>query len=391
MVSPVLQINHSFCPIINTVIVRILCAGCVWFWERRILCGLHQIVLTLLIIGQDSLFLRGFVLAGLHTLMAKTFYIYTINDLNPPDPSILDVGSSAVAVAGSVAPDIIQVSDDDFLLDPAGAGDTNQVLAADLVVDGALVGHAGDPVSVGKQNVVTDLTAGPAIGTFSTIIVNGTVVGFASNLLLGPGAALVVDPPQTGTAVPYTDFAACFTRDTRILAEDGEVPVQALKVGDLVPTRHNGPQPIRWIGSRKTRGHGHMAPIRFKEGVLGNTADILVSPMHRMLVDGPRARVLFDLPEVLAHARDLCDGERIFSAPMDEVEYFHILFDDHQIIRAHGCWSESFAPRRGAIDAFSQASREEILELFPHLDADWQDALPTLTAAEAVLLIRNQA
>ena len=321
--------------------------------------------------------------------MAETFYIYTIDDLDPNDPDVLVSGSFLVQVAVGASPDFISVNDGDSFLDTLATGDADQVLAADLVIGGVTVGTAGDLVSIGTESGVTNFSGGFSTGTFSTIIVNGVVVGFVSTIELSPGDALSVDPASGGTEIDYGDIAACFTRNTKILCERGEVPVQDLACGDLVVTRNTGLRPIRWVGSQKTIGRGALAPVRFKAGAIGNTADILVSPMHRMLVSGPRAELLFGAPELLAYAKDLCDGDRIYSEPTGSVEYFHILFDDHQIIKAHGCWSESFAPHRDAVDAFAAQSQDEILKLFPQLDKDWQDALPTLTAAEAAMLAKS--
>ncbi|NOR64250.1 MAG: type I secretion protein [Rhodobacteraceae bacterium] len=321
--------------------------------------------------------------------MAETFYIYTIDDLSPNDPSILTDGSFLVEVASGASPDFIRVSDGDSFLDTLATGDSDQVLSADLVIDGVTVGTAGEAVSIGTESGVTNFSGGFSTGTFSTIIVDGVVVGFVSTIELSPGDALSVDPASGGSAIDYGDFAACFTRDTKIMCERGEVPVQDLQCGDLVVTRTAGLQPIRWVGSQKAKGRGALTPVRFKVGALDNTGDILVSPMHRMLVSGPRAELLFGAPELLAYAKDLCDGDRIYREPTDSIEYFHILFDDHQIIKAHGCWSESFAPHKDAVDAFAQQGREEILKLFPHLDKDWQDALPTLSAVEAAMIAKG--
>ena len=321
--------------------------------------------------------------------MAETFYIYTIDDLSPNDPDILVTGSFLVTVAAGASPDFISVSDGDSFLDTLATGDADQVLSADLVIDGVTVGAAGEAVSIGTESAVTNFSGGFATGTFSTIIVDGVVVGFVSTIELSPGDALSVGAASGGSAIDYDDFAACFTRDTKILCERGEVRVQDLECGDLLVTRSTGLQPIRWVGSQKTKGRNALAPVRFKAGALDNTEDILVSPLHRMLVSGPRAELLFGAPELLAYAKDLCDGDRIYSEPTDSIEYFHILFDDHQIIKAHGCWSESFAPHKDAVDVFSQQAREEILKLFPQLDKDWQDALPTLSAAEAAMLAKS--
>ncbi|WP_353143118.1 Hint domain-containing protein, partial [Paracoccus sp. (in: a-proteobacteria)] len=84
----------------------------------------------------------------------------------------------------------------------------------------------------------------------------------------------------------------CFIAGTLILTADGEVPIEQIGVGDLVQTRDNGLQPVRWIGSQKL-GAAELAampklqPIRVKAGALGPDAprqDLLVSPQHRVLV-----------------------------------------------------------------------------------------------------------
>ena len=317
--------------------------------------------------------------------MTNNIFIYTIDDLVGP-PGLLTTGSGLAGVSASASPDILSIDDGDSFLDPLTSGDGDQMLAADLIIGGVTVGLEGDSVSIGTESPFINQSAGVEAGTLSTIIVNGVVVGFVSTILLSPNDALSIDPANTGGAIDYANFAACFTRDTKILCAGGEVRVQDLHCGDLVVTRHNGPQPIRWVGSHKAKGHGALAPVCFKAGALANSADILVSPMHRMLISGPRAEVLFGVPELLACAKGLRDGDRIFSAPCAEVEYFHILFDTHQIISAHGCWSESFAPHHEAINAFEHQARDEILKLFPELDAGWQDALPTLSAAEAAVI-----
>lgn len=313
--------------------------------------------------------------------MAENFLIYTLDDL---DGDLTEGGFTSVS--SNPSPTSVAVNDDDNVLDTILTGDPNQVLAADLVINGVLVGLVGDPIEIGAETDITNFGNGFESGTFSGIIVNGVFVGFTSTISLSPGDALGIGPT---TALPdsqdYADLVACFTRDTKILCERGEVFVQDLEIGDLVVTLNNALQPIRWVGSQKTSGLGTFAPVRFKTGSLNNSSDVLVSPMHRMLIDGPRAELLFGESEMLAHAKDLRDGDQVFIEPHDSVEYFHILFDEHQIINAHGCWSESFAPRHASVDAFEEKSREEVLKLFPHLEEGWQDALPTLTAHEAAL------
>jgi len=316
--------------------------------------------------------------------MAETFYIYTLDDLN----GSLTEGD-LTSVAGDASPTIVHVDDNDgdLLLDTATSNDPDQVLAADFVVDGVTLGFAGDSIAISSEVSIDNYSQAVYGGTFSIITINGIVVGFTSTLPLAPGDALGIGPTSTmPDPQGYADLAACFTRDTPILCAHGAELVQDLAAGMRVQTRNNGLQPVRWVGHQKTDGRGVLAPVRIKKGALGNSADLLVSPMHRMLISGPRAELLFGVPELLAHARDLRDGDRIFSDPCDSVDYFHILFDAHQIISAYDCWSESFTPLNIAPEAFDHKSQDELRTLFPHLGQGWQDARPTLTSQEVALL-----
>jgi hypothetical protein len=47
-----------------------------------------------------------------------------------------------------------------------------------------------------------------------------------------------------------------------------------------------------------------------------------------------------------------------------------MLFDNHEIVFAEGCPSESFHPGHQGLDAFAEAARSEIFELFPELRVD---------------------
>ena len=154
------------------------------------------------------------------------------------------------------------------------------------------------------------------------------------------------------------------------MTDRGEVPIEELEEGDLVQTMDNGLQPIRWIGSTVRKAHGHLAPICIKEGTLDNARDLFVSPQHRMLVTGWRAELLTGEAEVLASAKSLVNDSTITRVEGGEVEYFHMLFDQHEIVFAEGSPSESFHPGQEGWKALDEATRDEILELFPELAGD---------------------
>lgn len=173
-------------------------------------------------------------------------------------------------------------------------------------------------------------------------------------------------------------YPPCFTRGTMIDTPQGRVAVENLLPGDLVLTRDHGAQPLRWIGSRKLSGalltlFGDMRPIRIRAGALGRkvpAADLVVSPQHRVLVRSRIAERMFGESEVLVAAKQLLvvDGVDIVQ-DMAEVEYFHLLFDSHEIVMSNGAETESLFTGPQALKALGAAARREILTLFPELAA----------------------
>ncbi len=168
----------------------------------------------------------------------------------------------------------------------------------------------------------------------------------------------------------------CFTPGSLILTDRGEVAVEALSAGDRVLTRDNGYQVIRWVGRRNLGAaelalRPQFAPIRIAAGALGEglpERDMLVSPQHRMLVTGPAAEMLFGEHEVLVAAKHLVGQPGItVDSGAEDVSYIHILFDQHEIVRADGAWSESFQPGDMTLAGMDEVQRAEVLALFPEL------------------------
>lgn len=158
----------------------------------------------------------------------------------------------------------------------------------------------------------------------------------------------------------------CFTTGTLILTARGDRAVETLVPGDLVMTRDHGLQPLRWIGSKTVSGIGPLAPVHLRKGALGNRRDLLVSPQHRMMVDGWRQELLFGQAEVLVSARHLVNGTTITHSPRREVTYVHLLFDRHEVIEAEGIPTESLHPGDYLLSC-DAALRGELLSIFPGL------------------------
>ena len=190
----------------------------------------------------------------------------------------------------------------------------------------------------------------------------------------------------------------CFTPGTMILTDRGQVPVEALRVGDLVMTRDNGLQPLRWVGQRRLSMAQLMAdpdlqPVCIGRGALsgqGPDRDMLVSPQHRFLVEGARAEMLFGEAEVLVPAKHFLGKPGVQRVlPEAGVTYVHILFDRHEIVQSDGLWTESFQPADRMLSAMEAEVRAEVLALFPELeqsDRAFEGARLSLKAHEAKVL-----
>ncbi|MGC1497994.1 MAG: Hint domain-containing protein [Sulfitobacter sp.] len=209
---------------------------------------------------------------------------------------------------------------------------------------------------------------------------------------------------STTTYSEIEEIIICFTPGTRIATKRGEVPVQQLKVDDQVVTRDNGVQPLRWVGRRNLH-RADLAkmpayfPIMIRADALGKgmpQRDMMVSPNHRMLISSELAEVMFGEREVLVAAKHLTGLDGVEILPTPKVSYIHLLFDNHEVILADGCWTESFQPGEHSMAGIQSEQRQEIVTLFPELDVaeglnNYAAARRLLKAHEAHLLTLEQA
>ncbi len=169
----------------------------------------------------------------------------------------------------------------------------------------------------------------------------------------------------------------CFAAGTLIETATGPRAIETLAEGDLVVTRDNGLQPIRWIGRRHLDAatldaSPNLRPIRIRAGALGAgrpATDLLVSPQHRILVRSAIAQRMFGAPEVLVAAKQLCQLDGIDIADAAEVTYLHMLFDRHEVVLSNGAETESLYTGPEALKSLGKAAADEIFAIFPELRA----------------------
>lgn len=184
----------------------------------------------------------------------------------------------------------------------------------------------------------------------------------------------------------------CFVEGTRILTREGEVPVEELVVGDLVFTRDAGLQEVRWIGSRTAQAIGNYAPIHFAKGSIGNSRALRVSPQHRMLITGYLAQLHLGVDETLIPAKMMVNDSSITRVTGGSVVYYHLMFDQHQVVYSEGVPTESFHPGEFGLKNLNHQTRVELEALFPELfeeaDAEILTAHSVAKSFEAPLLVK---
>ena len=330
-------------------------------------------------------------------------------DSNPPPSMLTETANDTLL--GEAGDDLLFGRDGDDLLDGGDGRDTLDGGTGDDLLTG---GPGDDVFAVGDgQDTITDFGADsglPADGdqtnndftdlsafynraTYDAAVANGDIDpavirnplewlradhaddGLLNDAAAGwtPGNSLTINrggAPVDAQALNFDSTnVMCFCRGTRIATARGQVPVEELEIGDRVITRDHGYQRIRWIGSTARVARADIAPIVIRAGVVQNARDLRVSPNHRLLMKGPMVEFFIGQSEVLVAAKHLVDDLRVLRAPPGWVEYFHILFDHHELVLSEGCWTESFHPGRVGWSTLCAETRAEIVDLFPGLDA----------------------
>jgi len=133
-------------------------------------------------------------------------------------------------------------------------------------------------------------------------------------------------------------------------------------------------------------------PIRIAANTFGEHDMLMLSPLHRVLIRGSLAELLFGENEVLVTARDLVNDRSVRPVEGGTVTYVHILFNRHQVAHSEGLATERFFPGPQTTKSFEEDTLREICTLFPEVDPetgsdDSPTARRTLKRYEAQLLL----
>lgn len=171
-------------------------------------------------------------------------------------------------------------------------------------------------------------------------------------------------------ALPLTELiCVSFAAGTRITLPDGrQERIEALAPGQPVLTRDHGPQPIRWIGRATLRAKGSFAPVVVRPGVLGNDAELIVSPHHRLFIYQRGRDRVGGVAEILVQAKHLVDGDRIQRREGGFIDYFSLVFDRHEIVFAEGIAAESLMVTEATVAQLPPDLSDDLRCRFPGLN-----------------------
>lgn len=174
-----------------------------------------------------------------------------------------------------------------------------------------------------------------------------------------------LDDPVVRHDSDLNNTAPCFVRGALIRTPQGAIRVETLKAGDMVMTRDNGFQPLRWIGFSRIAAQDlatdtRRYPIRVRAGALGTdipARDCYFSRQHRLLVasmDDPDG-VLIPVKDLIGqHGIELADDWQ------GHIDYFHMLIDGHEIVFSDGMQCESLLLTEYSLSLLGEAEKEEI-------------------------------
>jgi hypothetical protein len=216
----------------------------------------------------------------------------------------------------------------------------------------------GSTISLADGQTISNFNGGDTIVLEGFTATSDSFVA-GSGLILGDGITnetlgftgdFTTDSFTVTDVALGTEIMLCYLRGTNILTPSGELPVEALRIGDELVTFFGGFRKIKWIGrqsfdTRFVRNNRERLPVRISAGALGRglpKRDLFVSPGHSMLLGGR-----------LVLAKALVNGVTITQHPArEDIDYYLIEFETHDCVRAEGVWSESFADGPGLRNQF---------------------------------------
>lgn len=237
-----------------------------------------------------------------------------------------------------------------------------------LVAEGSQIGRPGDAIRLEARYTLM-APDGDKIDLLLMRLDSGLAVALPLSPMSASADYTLVAIDAAPEAVRLADLlCVSFARGTMITLADGrQHPIEALRAGDKVLTRDHGPQPLRWLGKATLRAQGAFAPVVITSGTLGNAGDLIVSPHHRIFLYQRQRRAGLQTSELLVQAKHLVDDERVFQREGGFVDYYSLVFDQHEIIYAEGVPAESLMVNDATLSRLPADMAEDVKAQFPGL------------------------
>lgn len=261
-----------------------------------------------------------------------------------------------------------------------------------VVLTGTLPGNSQVPTAlVGRTVALIEVTVGGVTQQYFFVLGDPPAT-LAQMNAIGNGAIplTLVDPDPP----PF-----CFSKGAEISTPTGRRLVEDLRAGDSVLTEDGRTVTIAWIGAssyerRHAAREDRLRPVHLHAHAFGRglpERELVLSPQHRIVVEGAACELLFGTERAFVVARHLTAPFASMPEPEADVTYFHVLLERHEILIANGLPCESLQPARQMIDALSSAARNGLKAVVDTLGAEAlmtrPDALPTLNHREASVLL----
>jgi len=151
------------------------------------------------------------------------------------------------------------------------------------------------------------------------------------------------------SSVNGQQVTVCYLKGTLILTNQGYIPIENIKEGDMVVTKGQiynfesinedaelTTEPILWTGKFKVFDlNSNSRPICIKKDALGQNypfQDLYISPCHSLLLNGKPVSAKNLVNETTIYQDNECNN----------VEYYHLECKNHSVIFANGVLAESY-------------------------------------------------
>jgi collagen type I/II/III/V/XI/XXIV/XXVII alpha len=218
---------------------------------------------------------------------------------------------------------------------------------------------------------------GPDALVFGSLMQAGATVALSYTYVPTDGGSAVTSDPQV---------LACFAAGTRIATPQGDLPVDALVVGQTVACLHQGSAQVVWLGHRRVDCRRHpdprkVWPVRVRANAFGEgqpRRDLLLSPDHAVYAE-----------QVLIPIKYLINRTTISQESVDRIEYFHIELASHDILFAEGLPAESFLDTGNKSNFANGGAQIQLYPDFASLEWEAKGCAPLAITGPALSKVRQ--